>query len=336
MRSALLAALALGACASPRVREWRAPLAAPTTLELERRLEEAHAARLAAPDRLAAWVWEGRTLAYLGRVEEAQGLYTQALERWPDSAELLRHRGHRWITLRELERAEADLARASELVRGLPDVVEQDGLPNARGIPRSTLASNVEYHLALARYLRGDFTGSLEAWRRCMERASNDDLRVACGHWTYLTLRRLGRAREAEELAHSLADAREVLENHAYAASLRVARGELPPEALLAGAAPDSPATGASRTPSAAAGDAAAVYAAACHLAFRGEAAEARTLLAELAASPSAGSAFGRIAAEVELARGWPPSVSGTHAPAPAPTSMDEERAALARPAPGR
>ena len=51
----------------------------------------------------------------------------------------------------------ADLRRASQLVAGKPDEVEPDGAPNKAGIPRSTLQSNIWYHLGLAQYLRGDF-----------------------------------------------------------------------------------------------------------------------------------------------------------------------------------
>ena len=48
-----------------------------------------------------------------------------------------------------------------KLVAAKPDEVEPDGAPNARGIPRSTLQSNIWYHLGLAQYLAGDFDGIL-------------------------------------------------------------------------------------------------------------------------------------------------------------------------------
>ena len=54
------------------------------------------------------------------------------------------------MTVRELDNAIADFERATELTEGQPDEVDPDGLPNALGIPTSTLQFNIWYHLALA------------------------------------------------------------------------------------------------------------------------------------------------------------------------------------------
>jgi hypothetical protein len=80
---------------------------------------------------------------------------------------LLRHRGHRWITLRELELAVEDLALAAFRCRDLPDAVEPDGAPNALGIPRGTDKTSIFYHLGLAHYLRGEFAAALSAYDEC-------------------------------------------------------------------------------------------------------------------------------------------------------------------------
>ena len=47
-----------------------------------------------------ATTWYGRRLAYLGRYEEAIRIFSHGLVHHPTDARLLRHRGHRWITLR--------------------------------------------------------------------------------------------------------------------------------------------------------------------------------------------------------------------------------------------
>ena len=102
------------------------------------------------------------------------------------------------MTVRELERAEADLALAAEVIAGRPDEVEPDGLPNARNLPTSTLHSNIWYHLGLARYLQGDFVGALDAYRAGLELPGHVDNDIAMRYWLVLTLRRLGRDAAAE------------------------------------------------------------------------------------------------------------------------------------------
>ena len=77
-------------------------------------------------------------------------------------ARFYRHRGHRYISVRRFDEAAADLARAAELSEGVPDVVGEDGAPNAAGIPRSTSHSNIWYHLGLAYYLQGEFERAAE------------------------------------------------------------------------------------------------------------------------------------------------------------------------------
>lgn len=200
---------------------------------MEAQLEEARAAYEADPDDADAIIWLGRRTAYLGRYREAVGIYTEGIRKHPEEPRMYRHRGHRWITLREFDRAIRDLERAAELIRGRSDRVEPDGMPNEAGIPRSTLHSNIWYHLALARYLKGDFEGALPAWRACMEVSGNDDMRVATADWLYMTLRRLGREEEAARVLEPIRAEMEILENHAYHRRLLMYKGEVEPDALL-------------------------------------------------------------------------------------------------------
>jgi tetratricopeptide (TPR) repeat protein len=159
------------------------PVAEGKREEMEQQLREARARWLAAPDDADALIWYGRRLAYLGRFVEAVELFTEGIQRHPDDARMWRWRGHRFITLRQFERAVADLTRASQLIAGRPDEVEPSGMPNARGIDLDTLHENVWYHLALARFLLGDFEGALADWERCRGTVRNDDGRAMCAYW---------------------------------------------------------------------------------------------------------------------------------------------------------
>ena len=76
------------------------------------RYAEADDALAEAPEDIDALVWMGRRTAYLGQYREAIDIYTHALTLHPDNARLYRHRGHRYITVREPDNAIADFERA--------------------------------------------------------------------------------------------------------------------------------------------------------------------------------------------------------------------------------
>jgi len=197
-----------------------------TREHFEAKLEAAQADFNAAPNDVESTIWLGRRLAYLGRYNEAIEVFSRGIEEHPEEARLYRHRGHRFITTRQLDRAIADLEMAAGLIQGLPDEVEPDGLPNAVGIPTSTLQSNIWYHLGLARYLKGDFDGALGDYEKCLAVSKNPDMLVATSHWLYMTLRRLSRDSEAAAVLDPISADLEVIENHEYHQLLLLYRNE--------------------------------------------------------------------------------------------------------------
>jgi tetratricopeptide (TPR) repeat protein len=294
-RSAVLAAaLALSLPAACHTSGALETGAAPAASELEQNLARARADYERNPTDEDAIIWLGRRLAYLERYEEAVDVYTRGLELHPESYKLLRHRGHRYITLRDFARAEADLRRAAELCAGVPDEIEPDGKPNAWGVPRDTVNSNVFYHLGLALYLQGRYAEAAEAYRSCVDYAKvNDDMLAAATYWLYLTLRRLGRDEEAQEVLAPIHERMAILANHGYYQLLRLYRGWTTPDELMAAVDPTM-IDFASRS-----------YGLAIWHLVEGRADEARLVLERLVASGVNPAAFGRIAAEVDLA---PPS----------------------------
>jgi tetratricopeptide (TPR) repeat protein len=185
------------------------------------------------PSDLDSIIWIGRRTAYLGRYREAIEIYTDGLAVHPDEPRLLRHRGHRHISVRQLDSAVADLERAAELMTRTPDRVEEDGLPNERGVPTSTLYTNVWYHLGLARYLLGDFSAARDAYGRGLAASANPDMATAMRYWLALIHQRLGdTAAVRATLAAVDADA-DIIENHAYHRLLLHFRGDLPRDSLL-------------------------------------------------------------------------------------------------------
>ncbi len=211
----------------------RPTLSADRQHELEQDLEDARVRHLRQPDEMAA-IWHGRRLGYLGRYREAIAVYGQALEEFPDSYRLRRHRGHRYLTIRELELAEEDLRVASKLAESFDDQLEEDGAPNSAGVPRSTTHSNIEYHRGLGLFVQGRWQEALPVWQRCLEFSRiNDDMFVAAAYWNVLTHWRLGQDDQASKLLAEIREQMDLLENHDYHALLRLFQGSLSEAEIL-------------------------------------------------------------------------------------------------------
>lgn len=191
-------------------------------------LAEAEAALAANPDSADALIWVGRRQAYLARYDDAIATFTRGIERFPSDARFYRHRGHRYITTRQFQKAIADFDKAVALTRGKPDEVEPDGQPNARGIPTSTLQTNIWYHLGLAHYLTGNFEAAARAYAEDLKINPNDDNLVAVTHWAYMTARRQGRDADAKRLLEPIRKDLNVIENGSYHRLLLMYKGELP------------------------------------------------------------------------------------------------------------
>lgn len=212
------------------------PIADAARARMEGQLDEARAAWQRDPADADAIIWLGRRTAYLGRFREAIAVYTDGIARHPDDARLYRHRGHRYLTVREFDRAIADLERAASLMQRRPDQVEPDGQPNARNIPTSTLYSNTWYHLALAYYLKGEYARAADLWRNARGATPNADNAVATSYWLYLSLRRAGRPEDAAAVLTPITAGLDVIENGSYHSLLLMYKGEATLETTLAAA----------------------------------------------------------------------------------------------------
>lgn len=178
-------------------------------------------------------IWYARRKGYLGYYKDAIEALTIGMEKFPNDPRLYRHRGHRYLTLRCFDDAVKDFEKAAELIKGKPDEVEPDGLPNAKNIPTSTLQSNIWYHLGLAYYLRGDYKNALKAYEKCQKVSANNDMKVATTYWHYMTLRRADKRKQADKLLKTFDTKIEVIENSDYLRLLKLNKGEMRPEDLL-------------------------------------------------------------------------------------------------------
>jgi tetratricopeptide (TPR) repeat protein len=236
-----------------------------------------------------AIIWLGRRTAYIGKFREAIEVFGGGLRLYPDDPRFYRHRGHRHITVRQLDQAIADLERAAGMIKGRPDEVEPDGQPNSRGAPTSTLHSNIWYHLALARFLKNDPAAAADDWRRARGAVKNADNLVAASCWLFTSLRRAGLAEEAKAVLAPIRADLDVIENTSYHSLLLMFKGERTPAELLK-AAPEGASGSAVR------------YGVSAWYHANGRTAEARKLWEQIIAGPDWPS-FGYIAAEADLAR---------------------------------
>jgi len=178
--------------------------------------EKAKTKYLSNPNDIESIIWYGRRTAYLGKYQDAIDIYSKGIQILPDNARLYRHRGHRYISTRQYDKAIADFERAVQLIDGQANVIEQDGIPNAQNKPISSLHGNIYYHLALAYYLVHDLQNAERVYQKRITTHNNDDNIVSAGHWHYMTLRRIGKDLEARELLSGINKEMDIIENMHY------------------------------------------------------------------------------------------------------------------------
>jgi len=258
--------------------------------KLLQQFEEAQAAYEKEPDNPDLLIWYGRRKAYLGQYQDAIDIYTEGINKFPEDARIYRHRGHRYISKREFDKAIDDLSRASELISGKPNEIEPDGMPNAQNIPVSTLHGNIWYHLGLAYYLKHDYENAYKAYLKCLETGSQDDNLVSSTHWLYMIQRRMGNKAVADSLLRPITPDAAIIENHSYHQLCLFYKGLLTEEALI----PDGTPTSASD---------AVAYGLANWYLVEGQDEKGLELMRQIVEGPN-WSSFGYIAAESDLLAG--------------------------------
>lgn len=242
------------------------------------------------PDDVEALIWYGRRTAYLGQYQEAIRIYSEGIAKFPNEPKLYRHRGHRYISIREYDKAIKDLEKAAELIEGMPNEIEPDGMPNAMNIPVSSLHGNIYYHLGLAYYLKQDYEKAYTAYLKCRESGSHYDNIVSSTHWLYMIQQRLGNPSKADSLLAPIHRDSTVIENQSYADLCMLYKGWLPVDSLIQQGPGGNPSNDAVR------------YGVANWYLYRGDTSQSQQMLKELLETKSFAS-FGYLAAEQDWIR---------------------------------
>jgi tetratricopeptide (TPR) repeat protein len=141
---------------------------------------------------------------------EAIRTFTRGLTLAPNNALLYRWRGHRYLSVRELDSAMADLTH---------------------GLALDSTVYGILYHLGIVRFARGDFAGAAEAFARAQRRAPEAGELAGSTDWLWMSLARAGKLTEANAMLSRHPDSLPV--SNAYARRLRLYRGEIGPEAVI-------------------------------------------------------------------------------------------------------
>ena len=179
------------------------------------------------------YIWLGRRTAYLSRFNEAIEIFSAGLKKYPKSFRLYRHRGHRYISIRDFDKAITDFQQAANLMEGQPIEIEPDGQPNRVNTPIGTTQFNVWYHLGLAYYLKNDFENAIKAYKECMKVSNNDDLLCATTDWLYMSYRRLEKSEDASILLENIHENMKIIENESYHLRLLMYKGLGSPDSLM-------------------------------------------------------------------------------------------------------
>jgi len=178
-------------------------------------LTTAQAALKADPRNIAKIIDVGVAQSGARQFREAIATFTRGLEIEPDNlsrALLLRWRGHRYLSVREFDKAFADLTRGAGLD------------PTIYGI---------WYHLGIVQFVRGEFAAAAESFTKAQPIAPDPGELAGSTDWLWMSLSRAGRGAEAKAMLDRKPESRLAPVTNAYSRRLQLYRGEIGPDAVL-------------------------------------------------------------------------------------------------------
>jgi Tfp pilus assembly protein PilF len=175
-------------------------------------IAHAQAALDADPKNIEKLIALGVAQAGAYQMREAIATFTKGLAIAPNDPMLYRWRGHRYVSVREFDKALADLTRGFQL---------------------DSTNYGVLYHLGIVRFERGEFDKAADAFRRAQPHAPNPGELAGSTDWLWMSLMRAGKRAEAEAMLARRPDSLPTQPGYAYARRLMLYRGEIKPEELF-------------------------------------------------------------------------------------------------------
>ena len=173
-------------------------------------IARAESALAASPRNVDLIIQLGIAQSGVRQYREAIATFTRGIAIAPQKAVLYRWRGHRYLSVREFDRAMDDLTKGSRL---------------------DSTVYGIWYHLGIVRYARGDFAGAVEAFTRAQPRAPDAGELAGATDWLWMSLSRAGRAADAQAMLDRRPDS--LPTTIAYAQRLRLYRGQIGPDDVI-------------------------------------------------------------------------------------------------------
>jgi tetratricopeptide (TPR) repeat protein len=173
-------------------------------------IARAQAAAAAEPRNVERLIQLGIAQSGARQFREAIETFNRGLALAPNDPMLYRWRGHRHLSVREFDRAMADLSRGFRL---------------------DSTNYGILYHLGIVRFARGDFNGAADAFARAQPRAPEAGELAGSTDWLWMSLVRAGRTAEAKAMLDRRPDSLAI--NNAYARRLQLYRGQIGPDEVF-------------------------------------------------------------------------------------------------------
>ncbi|HJU64510.1 MAG TPA: tetratricopeptide repeat protein [Gemmatimonadaceae bacterium] len=173
-------------------------------------IARAESALAAEPRNIERFIQLGVAQSGMWQFREAIQTFTRGLAIAPNDAMLYRWRGHRYLSVRELDRALQDLTRGA-------------------GLDSSNYG--IWYHLGIVRYARGEFDDAANAFTRAQRIAPDASELAGATDWLWMSLSRAGKAAEAKAMLDRRPDS--LTATNAYVQRLRLYRGQVSPDSVI-------------------------------------------------------------------------------------------------------
>jgi tetratricopeptide (TPR) repeat protein len=211
LTTALLFAVACSEAPAVATVEYRSPSGVEyVSLPDTGAVAQAEAAVTRAPQNVDTIIQLGLAQSGIRQYREAIATFTRGIEIAPSNAVLYRWRGHRHLSVRELDSARADLDR---------------------GLALDSTLYGCWYHLGIVKYVTGDFDGAANAFAHALPLAPEPGERAGSIDWSWMSLARAGRMDEAQAVLAQNADSLPV--ENAYTRRLGLYRGRITPDQVV-------------------------------------------------------------------------------------------------------
>ena len=207
----LILALALASPVQGQSVQYRSPAGVEYRAQKDTgAVARAESALAADPRNVDKFIQVGVAQSGVRQFREAIETFTRALAIEPNNAMLYRWRGHRYLSVRELDRAMTDLTR---------------------GFGLDSTNYGILYHLGIVRFARGDFSGAADAFTRAQPRAPDGGERAGATDWLWMSLSRAGKGAAAKAMLDRHPDSLPAA--NAYVQRLKLYRGLIAPETVF-------------------------------------------------------------------------------------------------------